>query len=276
MNEFKVFKTGDFTVMSNYHFKDKDLSLKAIGLLSKMLSLPDNWDYSLNGLVSICKEERDAIKATLKELKDHDYIVIQKLRGEKGTFKYNYLIFENPSQKRLKMQNQPEVENPALDNPAVDKPKVDNPNQYNINKSNIKQSNINNIEDNIDIYKSENDFDKAKLEEYKKHHILTQELFNLEYINPEDNSSFLFDNLFKEYIDKKISHKKIYFAIHYIVPLVVKRNFKDENGKDIENKYAYLKKSLDTNLNRKKEYQELYPEDDNSDFYKDFLKDFER
>ena len=89
MSEFKVFKNGYFTTMSNYHLKDKDLSLKAIGLLSKMLSLPDNWDYSFKELVSICKESEEAVKAALLELKSHDYIFIEKNRSEKRLGKFD-------------------------------------------------------------------------------------------------------------------------------------------------------------------------------------------
>ena len=92
---FKVEKNKNYTVMSNYHLRDKNLSLKAKGLLSFMLSLPDDWDYSLNGLCSICKESEGAIKSTLKELKDNGYLVIEKVRGEKGYFEYNNIIYEH-------------------------------------------------------------------------------------------------------------------------------------------------------------------------------------
>lgn len=83
--EFKVYKFGDFTVMPIVHLKDKTLSLKAVGLLSKMLSLPDDWDYSLNGLVAITKDGLDSVRSALNELKDHDYVEILKLRTNKGT-----------------------------------------------------------------------------------------------------------------------------------------------------------------------------------------------
>ena len=73
-------------VMSNYHLRDKNLSLKAKGLLSFMLSLPENWDYSLSGLIAVCKEQESSIKSTLKELKEAGYLVIEKVRGEKGYF----------------------------------------------------------------------------------------------------------------------------------------------------------------------------------------------
>ena len=71
---FKIEKNKNYTVMSNYHLRDKNLSLKAKGLLSFMLSLPEDWDYSINGLVSICKEEETAIKSALKELKINKYL----------------------------------------------------------------------------------------------------------------------------------------------------------------------------------------------------------
>ena len=90
MKEFTVFKPGSFTVMPNTHLMDKSLSLKAVGLLSKMLNLPENWDYSLKGLVAINKEGYDTIRSILNELKDHNYIEIIKSRNENGTFRYNY------------------------------------------------------------------------------------------------------------------------------------------------------------------------------------------
>ena len=82
--------------MSNYHLRDKKLSLKAKGLLSYMLSLPDNWDYSLNGLVAICKEQETSIKNTLDELRKNGYLLVEKTNGKKGLFEYNYLIYEYP------------------------------------------------------------------------------------------------------------------------------------------------------------------------------------
>ena len=76
---FKIEKNQNYTVMSNHHLRDKNLSLKAKGLLSFMLSLPEDWDYSISGLVSICKEEETAIKTALKELKNQKYLRINKL-----------------------------------------------------------------------------------------------------------------------------------------------------------------------------------------------------
>ena len=274
MDKFTIRKLEGYTIMSNHHLRDQNITHGARGLLSFMLSLPENWDYSFNGLVAISKEGKSAIRTLINELKEAKYVKITQYRDEKGYFQSKYEVFEIPYDTPLKMQNYPTPDYRVPDNRISDEPMSENQPQINTKEINTNKQ-IDN-KDKIDIYSDDGNFENLKLDGYKNHHVLTQELFNLEYITPEDNSSFLFDDLFKEYIDKKISHKKIYFAIHYIVPNVVKRNFKDDNGKDIENKYAYLKKSLDTNLNRKREYEELYPEDENSDFYKDFLRDFER
>ena len=78
MSVFKIEKNKNYTVMSNYHLRDKNLSYKANGLLSFMLSLPEDWDYSINGLVSISKEEVKAIRNILQELQRYGYLVIEK------------------------------------------------------------------------------------------------------------------------------------------------------------------------------------------------------
>ena len=93
----RVNKNENYTVMSNYHLKSKNLSLKAIGLLSKVLSLPNDWDYSISGLSSICKEKETAIKAALDELKEWGYLVVTKLmpnETDSGRIEYVYDFFE--------------------------------------------------------------------------------------------------------------------------------------------------------------------------------------
>ena len=86
MSVFKIEKNKNYTVMSNYHLRDKNLSYKAKGLLSFMLSLPEDWDYSLNGLCAISKESKDGIRSILKELQEHHYIERANLIKEKGFF----------------------------------------------------------------------------------------------------------------------------------------------------------------------------------------------
>lgn len=104
MPVFRINKTKNYTVMSNEHLKNKKLSLKAKGLLSVMLSLPDEWDYSINGLVKICKENETSIKNTLDELKKFNYLVVNKLlpnQTESGRIEYEYIIYEKPKKHNI-------------------------------------------------------------------------------------------------------------------------------------------------------------------------------
>ena len=94
MAVFRVEKTKDFTLMSNHHLKNKKLTLKAKGLLSLMLSLPDSWDYTLKGLASICSEGIDAIRTAVKELEQEGYIERNQIRNEKGRIQdLEYIIY---------------------------------------------------------------------------------------------------------------------------------------------------------------------------------------
>lgn len=105
MSVIRVNKNKDYTVMSNYHLRDKNLSLKAKGLLSQMLSLPENWDYTVKGLCAINKENETAINSTLKELKVAGYLIVTKKMPDKtttGRIEYTYDIYETPKQEGKK------------------------------------------------------------------------------------------------------------------------------------------------------------------------------
>lgn len=133
MAVFRVHKTKDFTVMSNYHLRDKNLTLKAKGLLSVILSLPDDWKYSIAGLAAICKEGTSAVKSALQELTDAGYVTVTKLypnQTETGRIEYVYDIHERPQAPRKQgVENLPlesqQVENHAqlsTEEPSTDKP----------------------------------------------------------------------------------------------------------------------------------------------------------
>lgn len=141
MSVFRVNKTKDYTVMSNYHLRDKGLSLKAKGLLSMMLALPDDWDYSVNGLVAICKEDVRAVKSALAELKERGYLVVTKLypNGARKRIEYVYDIFEKPQDAHGQEVHGQEVQNVPLQN--VD---VQNVAQLNTKESNTKELKTNN------------------------------------------------------------------------------------------------------------------------------------
>lgn len=139
MSVIRVEKTKNYTVMSNYHFKERTMSLKAKGLLSLMLSLPDNWDYSIAGLVAICKENETAIKSALKELQQFGYVKVDKIMPDKtdsGRIEYIYNIYEKPKQDSKKQ----DVENLPLENQHVENHTQLNTNELNTNKLSIKDN----------------------------------------------------------------------------------------------------------------------------------------
>lgn len=130
----RVNKTKDYTIMSNHHFKDKNISLKAKGLLSQMLSLPDDWDYTVDGLCYINKESKTSIQSALKELEDGGYLIRTRVKDSLGRFGYEYDIYE-----------QPQTDLPQTENPFTDKPQTENQPQLNTKEVNTKKPNTNNI-----------------------------------------------------------------------------------------------------------------------------------
>ena len=131
MAVFRVEKTKDFTVMSNHHLRNTELSLKAKGLLSLMLSLPEDWDYTTKGLAHICKDGVDSITTALKELERHGYLTRQRLRYENGQLgDIEYTIHEKPVTGE-KPVVPPKRENPRQVNPGQAKPEQGEPGQEN-------------------------------------------------------------------------------------------------------------------------------------------------
>ena len=137
MAVYRVQRTRDYTVMSNYHLKDKGLTLKSKGLLSMILSLPEEWNYTTRGLASICKEGVDAIGSALKELETAGYIVRRQLRGTNGRITdTEYVIYEQPQPD----MSQPDTASPDTENPDMVKPDTEKPAELNIEKSNTEKT----------------------------------------------------------------------------------------------------------------------------------------
>ena len=135
MAVFRIERTRDYTVMSNHHLRNANLSLKAKGLLSMMLSLPEDWNYTTRGLAKICKEGVDAIGAALRELEAAGYIVRHKLRDRQGRISdTEYVIYEQPQLRK------PDTDSPDTENPDMDKPDTEKPAELNIEKSNTQKS----------------------------------------------------------------------------------------------------------------------------------------
>ena len=149
MAVFRIERTRDYTVMSNHHLRNHDLSLKAKGLLSMMLSLPDDWNYTTRGLAKICKEGVDAIGNALRELETAGYIVRHQLRDQQGRISdTEYVIYEQP---QLPQPRQPETPGPDTAEPDtgspdtafpyLDKPDTEKPAELNIEKPNTQKQN---------------------------------------------------------------------------------------------------------------------------------------
>lgn len=148
MSKIRVNNTKGFTVMSNYHFQDKEISLKAKGLLGLMLSLPSNWDYSVNGLVAIVKENKAAVQSALKELEEHKYLKRTRVQDETGRFDYIYDIYEKPYDKL------PWTENQCTDIQCTEVQCTENQPQINTNKQSTNKQNTKEL--NTNEYKEKN------------------------------------------------------------------------------------------------------------------------
>ena len=158
-------------------------------------------------------------------------------------FEYNYLIYEIPHFINLEKEDNPDTENPYLDNPNVE-----TPTQINTNEQIDKD-------------------DKTKISSFfisEEHNILTLELIYKGYINENDSQIFYYDNLFNQLLEDN-SYKDLIQIIHYIVPRVIKRNFLDEDGKIIENKFGYFKNAINSNINKlNNEVENLWEEEANN------------
>ena len=140
MAVFRIERTRDYTVMSNHHLRNGKLSLKAKGLLSMMLSLPEDWNYTTRGLAAICKEGVDAIGGALRELEAAGYIVRHQLRDKQGRISdTEYVIYEQPQPKNPDTP-QPDTASPDTENPDMVKPDTEKPAELNIEKSNTEKS----------------------------------------------------------------------------------------------------------------------------------------
>ena len=135
MAVFRIEKTRDYTVMSNYHLRDRSLSLKAKGLLSLMLSLPEDWDYTMKGLARICKDGIDSISGGIRELEAHGYLIRARVRGANGQLgSIEYTILEQPKAPSP-TQEKPIRENPVQANPTLVTPVQEEPAQLNKEES---------------------------------------------------------------------------------------------------------------------------------------------
>ena len=240
--KLRVNKNRDYTILSNYHLRDKKLSLKGKGLLSVMLSLPDNWNYSIDGLVAILKEKETSVISTLNELKELGYITIIKLLPDKtdsGRIEYLYDIYETPQKQ--------EVEKQALEKQGVEIQDLENMglvldnNIYNINNNieNNKLNTNNKILNNKKIYK--------KYGEYKRIELTDNEYNNLIKEFGEDYIKDIITKL-DEYVECN-NNKNSYKNYNLVIRRAIREKWfisckKDNNTKGITKKNDYSSEFL--------------------------------
>ena len=226
MKEFEIEKEDGYSIVPASIGRNMNLSLSAKGLMYVFFTLPPEWDYSFKGLVAICKEQKHALRTTINELKEAGFIEISQYRDEKGYFRYKYRVFRKSLNERHLNEFYPTPDYRTSD--------------YR-NSENQHQLSIKELKDKIDKTKN------GKIE----HNILTKELVKEKYLNEKDNNLlFAFDSLFEQEINKGHNAKELFSAIHYIVPRVIERDFKDENGEKIENVYGYFKSALESNFEK--------------------------
>ena len=191
MAVFRVEKTRDFTVMSNHHLRNSNMSLRAKGLLSLMLSLPEDWDYTLKGLASISMEGVDAIRTVIRELEALGYLERRRKRNEKGQLKdAEYIIHERPmenmNQKQTPQQpmfTQPTPHEPISENPVLDKPVSEGTTQLNTNISNTKELNTDVIKYPSINNGQNNKFNSKRwMERYNENKSLVKNSIDYEYL----------------------------------------------------------------------------------------------
>ena len=206
---FRINKTKNYTVMSNYHLQDKNLSYKAKGLLSCMLSLPDDWNYSVRGITAISKEGIKAINSILKELEENYYLKRIRKQENNGRFYYEYNIYETPyTQKGI-----------------TDKGSTLNGTQINTNIIN------NNNKDKID----------------KAFNPITNELIKRNFIEEYDFELYKYDDLFIELLNE-YEYKDVIKVCNYIIGKWKDNKGFDEDNNKIDNKFSYFKSAIINNL----------------------------
>lgn len=220
MAVFRVHKNTNYTVMSNTHLKDKNLSLKAKGLLSVMLSLPEDWDYSIPGLVAICSQEKEhAVKSGLNELKERGYLEIKKYHID-GRYQYEYNVFEQP---RIQIQEQ-EIQ--GLENQPLEFQPLENHPLYKYtNKLNTNNKNTN---------KEYNNTQKQSLAKKPKRDV--KELFSLVNTFCEQNNFQGCKQIFSDYIQNSLQLKKTLTVISLKGQLELLKSFNEKEIIDIVRK----------------------------------------
>lgn len=230
-------KHDNFTVVNNYFIEDINLKPDCKGILLYMLSKPDDWKFNYTNFTKSLGIGEKAVRTLLKKLEKYKYLKRDRLRDKNGQYEWNYFVFEEPYDMVLEKEKLPCASEGYME------------------KGDVVEGNI---YQNTNITK-----DKKDKTYGLQHYVLIKELIDEEYIDDNDEQMILYDSLFDMYLKQGKTYIDLYSTIHYIAPRVVSRDFIDEQGKSIGNKFKYFEKAVKLNFNKLENYsQELYPEDD--------------
>lgn len=240
MAVYRVSKTRDFTTMSNHHLKNRNISLKVKGMLSQILSFPDNWEFSLRGLATLSTDGLESTRSAISELEKAGYIIRKQSRRENGSFaSIEYTIFEIP-QSAL-----PPSENPHSGNPNTVKPTLENPPQLNTNKKSIiqglKTNSINNPSINHSAFGSSDGIDG--MDERENYREMIMENIEYEVLVNRDNADRL-DEIVEIMLDAVCSkNPTVRINGEDMSQQVVKSRFLKLNSSHIEYVFETLQKN---------------------------------
>lgn len=248
MAVFRVSKDKNYSVISNYYLRNKNLSLEAIGLLTIVLSLPNNFKFSIENLVKMTSENYRTIKLLIKELKDNGYLVISKKQDDKGQYYYEYIWFEsNTLNPEFTFHTMEEIDTirPKGKNEPMDS--VNSNNNYNKSETNPEVTFPGMVKEPLldintnSIYKI--NIDKTKLNLC----FLTEYLIDWEFIKLNDINLFSYDSFLIEFL-KDEDVRQIISIVNYVVKRIKDNNYLDEENNPIINLLPYFKESCRHNL----------------------------
>ena len=236
----RVEKNKNYTTMSNYHLRDKNLSNKACGLLSKMLSLPDAWDYTTRGLAAICKDGVDSICSTVKELENAGYVQRRRLRNELGHLtEVEYTILEKPVRPdstenppksgTAPKRDNPVLEKPVLGNPVLDIPEQEEPEQENPAQLNIQESITE--KSNTDLSNTDSFFPSTEAEQQSRQAPLTDGRTEREKIREQIEYEIMLERYSREQLDE---------LVEIMLEVAMNRSPTIRIGRDSEYATAYV------------------------------------
>ena len=241
----------NFTVVDNYYIDDIECKPECMGYLTYMLRKPENWNFTFKSIMKDLGVGERNVRTNIQRLEALKYIKRERSRDENGNFIWIYYIYNKPYDLDLNKENLPYVRFGHVDGEHIQTDQI--------------IINTNNSKDKID-----KTAEAEIIPDEISHNKLTEELINLKYIDEKDQMRpFYFDNLFNEYLLAGRKYVELFSGIHYIVPRVISNGFKDENGNDIKNRFAYFKSALESNFSKLENLgKDLYPDDDS--FWKDF------